>query len=476
MKRWIVFVTAVAGCHGQASLPQIAAVVSASAYGQFKSIAPGTWIEIYGSNLASTSRPWASTDFIGINAPTMLDQTSVMIGGQVAFVEYINSGQVNVQVPSNVGSGPQNVTVATPAGTSLPYSINVNAAQPGLLAPPSFNVGGTQYVTALFPDGVTYVLPPNAIPGVASKRAAPGDTITMYGIGFGPVTPSIPAGQVVQSLNALALPFHLFFGNAEATLPYAGLAPQAVGLYQFNVVVPDVSPADSVPVTFTLGGTPGAQTLALPVQAAAAQSKLQNLTLDHASATGGTTVEATVVLSAPAPAGGSVISLTADSAAVTVPGSVTIPEGVTTSSVSIQTTAVGANQNVTISAAYNGATVQVVLTLVPPAPVDLTGKWAGSFVDTLASGNETWQLTQKGTMVTGTVALAGVASYSGVITGSTDGYGFQFMIQASFSQFGGTCNETASGETTSLTATTLMATFSGTSCNGSFAGTIDLSR
>jgi uncharacterized secreted protein with C-terminal beta-propeller domain len=35
----------------------------------------------------------------------------------------------------------------------------VNAEQPGLLAPSSFNVGGTQYVAALFPDGAIYVLP-----------------------------------------------------------------------------------------------------------------------------------------------------------------------------------------------------------------------------------------------------------------------------------------------------------------------------
>ncbi len=35
----------------------------------------------------------------------------------------------------------------------------LNATQPGLLAPTSFNVGGTQYVGAQFPNGA-YVLPP----------------------------------------------------------------------------------------------------------------------------------------------------------------------------------------------------------------------------------------------------------------------------------------------------------------------------
>jgi uncharacterized protein (TIGR03437 family) len=85
----------------------------------------------------------------------------------------------------------------------------VNATQAGLLAPSSFSVGGQQYVVALFSDGATYVLPPGAIAGVPSRRARAGDAITLYGIGFGPVTPNIPAGQVVQQSSALTLPFNL---------------------------------------------------------------------------------------------------------------------------------------------------------------------------------------------------------------------------------------------------------------------------
>jgi uncharacterized protein (TIGR03437 family) len=37
-------------------------------------------------------------------------------------------------------------------------------------------------------------------------------------------------------------------------------------LYQFNVVVPDVPASDLVPLTFTLGGNPGTQTLYIAVQ------------------------------------------------------------------------------------------------------------------------------------------------------------------------------------------------------------------
>ena len=111
-----------------------------------------------------------------------------------------------------------------------------------------------------------FVLPPGAIAGVPSRRAKAGDAITLYGVGFGPVAPSIRAGQIVQRSNALALPFNISFGTRQASVTFAGLAPNAVGLYQFNVVVPSVSASDSVPLTFTLGGVAGTQTLYIAVQ------------------------------------------------------------------------------------------------------------------------------------------------------------------------------------------------------------------
>jgi uncharacterized protein (TIGR03437 family) len=249
-------------------LPAISAggVVSASAFGEFTSVAPGSWIEIYGSNLASDTRGWAGSDFSGVNAPTSLDGTSVYIGGQAAFVDYISPGQVNAQVPSSVATGVQQITVETASGTSAPFNITVNAVQPGLDAPASFNVNGIQYAVALFPDNVTYVLPTGAIPGVASRPAQPGDTVMLYGVGFGPVTPDIPAGQIVQESNMVSDSLKISVGGMAASLSYSGLAPNLIGLYQFNVVIPNVSASGAAPLTFTLDGAAGTQTLYIAVQ------------------------------------------------------------------------------------------------------------------------------------------------------------------------------------------------------------------
>jgi len=235
-------------------------VVSASAFGGFKHAAPSSWIEIYGSALATDTRGWAGADFNGTNAPTALNGTGVTIGGQKAFVSYISPAQVNVQVPSNIASGTQNLVVNTPNGDTAPYPLTIAATDPGVLAPGSFIINGRQYVAALHADG-TFVLPPGAIPGLATRQAQPGETILIYGIGCGPVTPNVPAGQIVTATDQLNLPVQFLFNGAAGTLQYGGLAPNFVGLYQFNVVVPNVSDNDALPFSFTLGGAPGSQTL-----------------------------------------------------------------------------------------------------------------------------------------------------------------------------------------------------------------------
>jgi uncharacterized protein (TIGR03437 family) len=47
---------------------------------------------------------------------------------------------------------------------------------------------------------------------------------------------------------------------------YDGLVPGSIGLYQINVVVPNISASDIVPLTFTLNGVAGTQTLYTVVQ------------------------------------------------------------------------------------------------------------------------------------------------------------------------------------------------------------------
>jgi len=250
--------------------PSISNVISASGFGAFTSVAPGTWIEIYGANLAVDGRSWLSSDFQGSTAPTNLDGTTVTVGGQPAYIDFISGGQVNALVPSNVGTGQQQVVVKSAAG-SASYTVNVNSVEPGLLALPAWNIGGTQYAVAVFPNTATetFVLPPGTISGVTSQRVQPGQTIVLYGVGFGPVSPAINAGQP-GATSSLTGSLAISIGGVQvpaAGIQYAGMAPGFYGLYQLNVVVPSsVSANDKTPLTFSLNGTNSTQTLYIAVQ------------------------------------------------------------------------------------------------------------------------------------------------------------------------------------------------------------------
>ena len=194
---------------GNAPTIQTGGVITAAAFGGFSTISPGTYIEIYGSNLSTTSRPWTATDFNGVEAPTALDGVTVALNGRPAFVNYISPGQVNVIVPGNLGTdGIALLTLSNSAGVTSPYPINVAALKPGLLAPANFVIDGKQYVAALFPDG-TFVLPVGAVPGVVSRPAKPGETITLYGIGFGPVITDTPVGTMAEQESTLQAPLQI---------------------------------------------------------------------------------------------------------------------------------------------------------------------------------------------------------------------------------------------------------------------------
>jgi uncharacterized protein (TIGR03437 family) len=238
-------------------------VVSASAFNAKAGIAPGTWVEIFGNNLATTTRLWQGSDFSGNNAPTSLDGVSVTIGGKKAYVDYVSPGQVDIQVPDGIPIGAGVPLVLTNSqGQSDAYSLQTSDLAPAILAPASFVVSGKSYVVATFPtndpNNIVYVGNTGAISGVNMRPAKSGDVITMYGIGFGPVSPTTGAGVIDTQATNLTNALKILFGQTEATVLYAGLAPNFVGLYQFNVQVPNVS-ANDWPVSIQVGGTTVAQ-------------------------------------------------------------------------------------------------------------------------------------------------------------------------------------------------------------------------
>ena len=97
---------------------------------------------------------------------------------------------------------------------------------------------------------------------------------------------------------------------------------------------------------------------------------LSSVSLSPSSAPGGSTGSATVTLTAPAPSGGAVVSLSSSNpAAATVPASLTVPAGVTSATTSsVATSAVSSTTTTVISATHNGITRTATLTVTAPTP------------------------------------------------------------------------------------------------------------
>lgn len=244
----------------------LAGVLTSLNFGGARTIAPGSWIEIYGENLAPVTRAWRDADFQGSMAPTTLEGVSVSIGGVAAYVSYVSPGQVNAIVPEGVKAGTAMVTVQNKDGTSAGYGVTVKDFQPVILSlPPTFapNYGAA---VAVYPDFTTYVLPPSYT-NVPTRRAKPGDTIIFFGTGFGKVSPEVGPGQMAGQASTLAGKVQFTFrrsGGPAATgkVTYAGVVPGTVALYQFNVVAPEVELApretesDYVSCDVTVDGVP----------------------------------------------------------------------------------------------------------------------------------------------------------------------------------------------------------------------------
>lgn len=245
--------------------PVVSAVISAGAFGARTDFAPGSWLEIYGSNFANGLKLWEGPDFNGTSAPVELDRVRAKVNGQDAFTWVVSPGQLNVQAPANAGTGPMSVTVTNCDQTSAPRTITQQRVAPGMWAPPTFTSSGRQLMGATTADGQTFI---GTIAGLPSRPARPGEMVIAYGVGFGATDPAVAPGQITPGLAPLAETFAFTIGGVPITgsaLVYAGLAPGFVGLYQFNVIVPNVPDGDQ-PVTVRVGSATVPQTLFLSVR------------------------------------------------------------------------------------------------------------------------------------------------------------------------------------------------------------------
>ena len=228
--------------------PQIAPSGIVPVFSSVPIIQPASWISIYGT-FSTTTAQW-NGDF-----PTKLGGVSVTVDNKPAYLWFVSPTQLNVQAPDSITSGCVNVAVTTANGTAT-QQVMLQPAQP------SFSLyDGTPYAIGeiITPDGTggnangtfDFVGPVGKLV-FPSRPAKVGETVQLFAVGLGPTKTPVPAGQVdsIATLNPTTYPVTVSVGGKPAQVTFAGEI--IAGLYQINIVVPNVPSGDNV-IVATVG-------------------------------------------------------------------------------------------------------------------------------------------------------------------------------------------------------------------------------
>ena len=194
---------------------------------------------------------------------TQLGNVQVLVNGVPAPLYYVSRQQINLQMPYTATAGAVTTVQVVSNGTAGNVrSVPVNAVQPHVLIWPT-NVATGAYAIVVNSDG-SLSLPTTGGYGTFSSRPSkPGETVTIYCIGFGQTSPTAVAGAAASSTQLMVSPnVTVNLAAAPALTPvYAGLTPTAVGLYQVNVTLPSSGvTGPTLPLSVTVGGNGGTGT------------------------------------------------------------------------------------------------------------------------------------------------------------------------------------------------------------------------
>jgi uncharacterized protein (TIGR03437 family) len=206
-------------------------------------VAPGSLVSIFGTGLSDANQTAS-----GVPLPVALGTTALTLGGAPMPLIHAFPLQVDAQVPWEVaGQAEAQLTIVTDDLSGNAVSVPLAQFSPGVYSADGTGAGQG----AILINGTNTL----AAPGNPAKRGA--DYINVFATGLGPVThqPDTGAPAPVNPLAQTTNTVTVTIGGVEANVPFAGLAPGWVGLYQVNVQVPATAPVGgTVPVTLSVGG------------------------------------------------------------------------------------------------------------------------------------------------------------------------------------------------------------------------------
>jgi len=236
------------------SVPSIApaGIMSAAGATPDGTMAPGSVISIYGNNLAPALQV-ASTNPL----PQALGNVTVTIGSYILPLLFVSPSQINAQLPVELVDGSYTLLVQQTGQPNVSGQLTVSRDAPGVFT--QTNAQQLPLVLALHQDGtmITFASP-----------AIHGETISLYGTGFGPYTTTtidgffVPATPAVNLTDAVVLNV----GSLIETPVFAGAAPGMVGMNLVQLKITDDIPSGTTVNLSVMVNSKLSTTVVLPLQ------------------------------------------------------------------------------------------------------------------------------------------------------------------------------------------------------------------
>ena len=204
-------------------------------------IAQGAIVVVYGTGLGPGSIVVAPSAF----QSTTLSNTSVSVtvGGTTVNTPmyYTSATQVAALLPSKTPTGTGTITVTYNGQTSAKAPISVVASNLGIL---TIDSSGTGPAILTYPD-YGLVSPTKAAncggPNTPCGAANPGDILTLWATGVGPVNGDDASGAGL-GVNMPNIPLTVWVGGVQAPVSYQGRSGCCAGLDQVVFTVPSAVP------------------------------------------------------------------------------------------------------------------------------------------------------------------------------------------------------------------------------------------
>jgi len=192
-------------------------------------VAPGELVSLYGNFGVSTHVA------AGLPLSTTLDGVQVLVNGQAAPVFVVSQNQVSALIPYDTsGQSFATFQVVVNGSKSNQVTVYVDNSSPGIYTLSQNGIGAGAVLHSDYSEVDN------------SNPAKPGETVTLFLNGLGPVTPEVadgvaaPSSPLSTSVESDSVFLYLDDGQSftPASVSFAGLAPGFAGLYQVNFTLP----------------------------------------------------------------------------------------------------------------------------------------------------------------------------------------------------------------------------------------------